>query len=161
MYANRALGEKATDHHGNSVLHHAVQNGDFGLVKTLINARVNINIRERCGATPLTISVLKGDEEMVKILLENFVICHERFFTSVPGPKAIAKKFKLDNIQMLIDKYSDREDEQGLLVWKMIEVSSSEHVLPTKELSSHEHDKYVCGCLIVKLWLLVIRVPTK
>ncbi len=39
---------------------HFLHHGDYGLVKTLINAGVNINITERCGATPLTIAVFKG-----------------------------------------------------------------------------------------------------
>lgn len=140
MSGNRTLWEKATDHNGTSILHHAVQNGNCGLVKTLLNAGVNPNVKERCGATPLTIAVLKGDEEMVKILQENFAICHERFFHSVPSPKAIAEKLNLDKIVTLIEMHLDLEDEQDVSVWKMIEVLSYVQVLPTEELSSHEPD---------------------
>jgi hypothetical protein len=37
-------------------------------VKTLLNAGANINVKKKCGATPLTLAVLKGDES--KKLLE-------------------------------------------------------------------------------------------
>ena len=71
----RGSWEKATDHHGSTVMHHAVQNGNYALVKTLLNAGANINVKEKCCATPLTLAILKGDEEIVRILLENFAIC--------------------------------------------------------------------------------------
>lgn len=54
LHANRSLWEEACDHHGCTVMHHAVQNGNLPLVQTLINAGVNPNVKERCGATPLT-----------------------------------------------------------------------------------------------------------
>jgi hypothetical protein len=71
----RGSWEKATDHHGSTVMHHAVQNGNYALVKTLLNVGANINVKEKCCATPLTLAILKRDEEMVRILLKNFAIC--------------------------------------------------------------------------------------
>ena len=69
LQTNRELWENARDHHGCTVMHHAVQNGNLALLQTLINAGVNPNVKERCGATPLTLAVIKAHEEMVKLLL--------------------------------------------------------------------------------------------
>ena len=74
LQTNRELWENARDHHGCTVMHHAVQNGNLALLQTLINAGVNPNVKERCGATPLTLAVIKAHEEMVKLLLIIIII---------------------------------------------------------------------------------------
>ena len=66
-------------------MHHAAQNGNHSLVQILLSAGVNPNVKERCGATPLTLAVIKGDKKLVKILLTYFSICDDSFFTSIPG----------------------------------------------------------------------------
>ncbi len=126
LHANRSLWEKASDHHGCTVLHHAVQNGNLPLVQALINAGVNPNVKERCGATPLTLAVIKGDEKLVRLLLENFANCNDWFFTSVPGPKHIAEKLGLQQISTLIDSYLTREKENDLSVWEATELSTTQ-----------------------------------
>lgn len=126
LHANRNLWENARDHHGCTVMHHAVQNGNLPLVQTLINAGVNPNAKERCGATPLTLAVLKGDEKMVKLLLENFSNCHDWFYSSVPGPKQIAEKLGLNNISTLVESYLTQEKEHDLTVWEKTELSTTE-----------------------------------
>jgi len=73
LQGNKELWENVKDHRGYSILYHAVQNGNHFLVQTLVNAGVNLNIKERCGATPLTLAVIKGVEEMVTLLLRELV----------------------------------------------------------------------------------------
>ena len=126
LHANRSLWEKASDHHGCTVMHHAIQNGNLPLVQTLINAGVNPNMKERCGATPLTLAVIKGDEKLVRLLLENFSICHDWFCTSVPGPKHIAEKLGLEQISTLIASYLRQEKENDLAVWEATELSTTQ-----------------------------------
>ena len=46
------------DHHGRTVLHAAVENGHMSLVKTLVSTGVDVNVKERCGASPLTLETL-------------------------------------------------------------------------------------------------------
>ena len=75
LKANSSSWETARDHHGCTIIHHAVQKWNHSLLQTLFNAGVNQNVKERCGATPLTLAILKGDEKMVKLLIENFSIC--------------------------------------------------------------------------------------
>ena len=50
---NRQLWEDVT------ILHAAVENENLAFVKTLVSAGVDINAKELCGATPLTIAVVK------------------------------------------------------------------------------------------------------
>ena len=48
------------DHHGRTVLHAAVENGHMSLVKTLVSTGVDVNVKERCGASPLTLETLSS-----------------------------------------------------------------------------------------------------
>ena len=144
MCINRAIWENAIDHHGCTVMHHAVQNVNYALVKTLVNAGVSPNVKEKCGATPLTLAVLKGDEEIVKILLENFAICHESFYTSVPGPKAIAEKQNYDNIKELIEQYLAAEDELDLSVCETTELDSSQLTVAAEDMPDKKHEGLIC-----------------
>ena len=49
------------DHHGRTVLHKAVENGNLLLVKTLLCAGADFNVKEKCGATPLRLAVIKKE----------------------------------------------------------------------------------------------------
>ena len=48
------------DYHGRTVLHAAVENGHMSLVKTLVSTGVDVNVKERCGASPLTLETLSS-----------------------------------------------------------------------------------------------------
>ena len=119
LKVNSSTWESARDHHGCTIIHHAVQNGNHLLVQTLLNTGVNPNVKERCGATPLTLAVLKGDEKMVKLLIDNFAICEDSYFSSVPGPKLIASKLGFENIVTMIDNSLVSENQTDLEIWKV------------------------------------------
>lgn len=150
LHTNCELWENARDHHGCTVMHHAVQNGNLPLLQTRINAGVNPNVKERCGATPLTLAVIKGQEEMVKLLLDNFAICHAAYFFSVPGPKQIAVKLGLDSISSLIESCLAQENEQDLAVWEMTELSTTEpdvvDNLPGPDDADPVYCRYIMNC---------------
>ena len=48
------------DHHGRTVLQAAVENGHMSLVKTLVSTGVDVNVKERCGASPVTLETLSS-----------------------------------------------------------------------------------------------------
>ena len=125
--------ESARDHHGCTIIYHAVQNGNHSLVQTLLNAGVNPNVKERCGATPLTLAVLKGDEKMVKLLIDNFAICEDSYFSSVPGPKLITSKLGFENIVTMIDNCLASENQTDLEIWKVTANGASEPLVIQKE----------------------------
>ena len=154
MRTNKGFWENATDHHGCTVMHHAVQNGNYALVKTLLNAGVSPNVKENCVATPLTLVVLKSDEEMVQILLENFAICRESFYSSVSGPKAIVEKQNCDNIKAHIEHYLAGEDELDKSVWEITEIDSPQLTVAAEDLSdevpkAYSRDIKKCKTLLV------------
>ena len=68
MRSARQEWEAVTDHLGRNILHCAVENGNVSLVKTLLSAGLNINVQEGCGATTLTIAVLKKGSRYVQAL---------------------------------------------------------------------------------------------
>lgn len=145
LQTNREMWESAKDHHGCSILHHAVTNGNHSLVQTLINAGVNLNVKERCGATPLTLAVIKGDEEMVKLLLKNFAICDDKYFTSVPGPKKIAEKQGLTAIKSLIENCLAKEAVLDIAVSEAVELTYKELGADTTCKTSDSTDAGSCN----------------
>ena len=143
MRCHRDSWDNVTDHHGCTVLHHAVQNGNYPLVQTLINAGVNPNVKEKCGATPLTLAVIKGDEKTVQHLIENFARCDDHYFTSVPSPNAIAKKLGFTNISILIEDCLVAEKEQDIDISRIMDgagtVPSSDECTETNS-DKHNND---------------------
>ena len=79
--SNGNIWENVKDYNGRTLLHEAVKSENFSLVKMLVCARVNVNAKERCGTTALTIAVIKKNEEISKFLLENFAIFGDYFFS--------------------------------------------------------------------------------
>jgi ankyrin repeat protein len=78
LHSHRNAWENVKDFNGRTLIHAAVENDNLSMVKTLVCAGVNINAKERCGATALTIAVIKKNEEICKFLLENFAICDDQ-----------------------------------------------------------------------------------
>ena len=156
LKANSSTWESARDHHGCTIIHHAVQNGNHSLVQTLLNAGVNPNVKERCGATPLTLAILKGDEKMVKLLIDNFAICEDSYFSSVPGPKLIASKLGFENIVTMIDNSLVSENQTDLEIWKVTANGTNETLviqedtnIETDELGYYSRNLVNCKTLVV------------
>ena len=118
--SNENIWENVKDYNGRTLLHDAVESENFSLVKTLVCAGVNINAKERCGATALTIAVIKNNEEISKFLLENFAIFGDYFFPSIPSPHAIAKKLELE-VSYVMDKMYSEERTTDSELWKAVQ----------------------------------------
>jgi hypothetical protein len=80
------------------------------LVKTLLSAGVNINVQEGCGATPLTIAVLKADVDMCKLLFENFALASGALYSSMPSPIEMADTMKVTEITRIFEHESAEND---------------------------------------------------
>ena len=87
------------DHHGRTVLHKAVENGNLLLVKTLLCAGANVIVKEKCGATPLLLAVIKKNEELSAYLLENFAVFDSHFFQHCSKPSCYCKKLEFRSYQ--------------------------------------------------------------
>ena len=60
-----------------------------------------MDINALCGATPLTIAVVKKNEEMAQFLIDNFAIFDGRFFTNIPNPMDVAVKLEMDVVNLM------------------------------------------------------------
>ncbi len=127
MQLNRDSWEKAANHHGCSILHHAVEEENLTLIKTLLNVGVNPNVKERCGATPLTLAIIKKNEEIVKLLLESYAEYDDKFCTSVPGPRTMAGKLNIPSIEQLFDDLSTDEANCDKVIWDIVEIATVGH----------------------------------
>ncbi len=144
-----------TDHHGRTLLHAAVENENVPLVKTLISTGVNINAREICGATPLTIAVIKRNEEISRYLLENFATFDHRFFSTIPNPKDMAAKMETD-VLSLMDDISIQDMAIDVDIWQIFETSEkkqnecspmNEVPIPTTDDKVYEYSRKNDSCV--------------
>ena len=78
------------DRYGRTVFHAAVEEKRYTLVKLLLSCGVNPNEKEECGATPLTLAVLKLDVALCKLLVDNFAEYQGEMYGSFPSPLDMA-----------------------------------------------------------------------
>ena len=114
---NREYWENVRDCNGRTILHAVVENGNTALVKTLISAGVDVNAKEMCGATPLTIAVVKKNEELSELLIQNFAMFDSRYFTTIPNPMTIAEKLDM-KIVGTMKKMSDKGLADNYEIWR-------------------------------------------
>ena len=152
---NREYWENVRDSNGRTIIHAAVENGNTTLVKTLISAGVDVNAKEICGATPLTIAVVNKNEELAQLLVQNFAIFDSRYFTTIPNPVTIAKKMDMD-IASTMDNMSNQDLAENSEIWQIfhcaeqpsqVEISTSENWDPTDEDETYEYRRSNKSCI--------------
>ena len=145
---NRDQWDNVTDHNGRTILHAAVENSNMALVKTLVTAGVDINAREACGATPLTIAVVNKDEDMSQYLVENFAIFDSQFFATIPSPYTIAEKLEM-NVLQTMKELSDKESTSNNEIFRRFQSEVTTTDVPNSEnenqsvVSETESDSYI------------------
>ena len=122
---------EVTDHLGRSLLHVAVEQGNHLFAECILSAGFSPNIKEKCGATPLTISMCNKDLKICKLLVDSGAAVRGPLFDSVPCPIDIARKLELAEIyECLNTDTSDDEDHdlQRYNNFKSIENQSNKYV---------------------------------
>ena len=100
------------EHLGRSLLHLAVEQGNYDFVCCLMQAGCNPNVKEMCGATPLVIAVVKKNVQLCKLLVEHQASVRGPLFTNIPCPLKIAEQMQLAEIHELLNpQTSDSEDD--------------------------------------------------
>ena len=102
---------------GRTILHAAVENENTAFVKTLITAGVDVHAKEMCGATPLTIAVVKKNDKLSELLIQNFAMFDSRYFTTIPSLMTIAEKLDM-NIVGTMKKISDIGLADNYEIWR-------------------------------------------
>ena len=107
------------DHLQRSVLHVAVERAEVSLVKFLVNIGVDVNAREGCGATPLTLAVLSKNTLICKLLVEAGAKHCGPLFTSIPSPLVMATKLELNDILAIFNEDSALSDEEDMFIKRL------------------------------------------
>jgi hypothetical protein len=83
-----------TDHLKRCMLHVAVEKNDANFAKYLVDLGLNVNAREGCGLTPLSLAVLGKNSAMCKFLVESGAMYSGPLFTSIPSPLFMVEELK-------------------------------------------------------------------
>ena len=86
------------DHLGRTLLHVAVEHDNLSFADYLLSAGFNPNIKEYCGATPLTIAVNCKNKEFCRLLVDCGAAVRGPLFAGLPTPVEMAEKLQLAEI---------------------------------------------------------------
>ena len=121
------------DRYERTILHVAVEEKKYMLVKILLAVGVNINAKEGCGATPLFIAVINNDIAMCTLLLENFAQYRAPYFAAIQTPKEMAIAMGLDDIVELLNGYEQDKYSKSVAVLENEAVLTKPLVTPLPE----------------------------
>lgn len=107
------------DHLQRHLLHLAVERNHKNFVKFLVDVGLNVNDREGCGMTPLSIAVLQKNNALCRFLVESGAQYSGHLFTSVSSPLVMAKAMQLSEIQYLFEEDSAPSGEENSLIQEM------------------------------------------
>jgi ankyrin repeat protein len=94
------------DRYDRTIFHAAVEEKQYTLVNILLACGINPNVKEGCGATPMSIAVINSDFEMCKLLLTNFGEYQGELFGSFPSPLEMAVVMESNEIINLFNSFS-------------------------------------------------------
>ena len=80
---------------------------------------LDVNCREGCGVTPLSIAVLCKNTSLCKFLVESGTRCKGPLFTSIPSPICMAHKLDLADILEIFDADEELSEEENELIGKI------------------------------------------
>ena len=122
------------DHLKRSLFHVAVEQDHQNFVKYLVELGMDINCREGCGLTPLSLAVHGKNGSVCKFLVESGAKHSGPLFTSIPSPLSMAKEMKLEDIQQIFEDDKVLSDEEDDFICS-IDTTFQE------SLAAHEHPK--------------------
>ena len=108
-----------------SIFHCAVEMKNYVLVKILLTIGVNPNSQEGCGATPMTVAVINGDIDMVRLLLDHFAEYKGPLFNLLPTPLEMALAMELTEIVEVFDSLSQVRADQTVILDMVQNIDSS------------------------------------
>ena len=86
-------------------MHCAVESNNHTVVRVLLAAGVNPNVKEGYGVTPLHLAVIGKSTEMCKILVDDFALVDGISLSSLPCPYEMANAMNLIDIALCLMKY--------------------------------------------------------
>ena len=134
---NRKDTYSVTDHLGRTITHVAVEQNHELLLECILAAGYNPNIKEHCGATPLTLAVIKKSTKLVKLLLSAGANVIGPLYAEIPTPLEMARKLELAEIYELMNPVDSDDDDECLLYYDE-KLSTTVVVEQQQESSSNE-----------------------
>jgi len=110
--------EKVTvkDHLRRSLLHVAVEQAQENFAKCLVDMGLEVNYREGCGITPLSLAILNKNKDLCKFLVESGARYLGPLFTSVPSPLCMAERLQYPEIlEVFAEDQEESEEEKELI----------------------------------------------
>ena len=117
-----------------SLLHVAVEQDHQNFVKYLVELSMDINCREGCGLTALSLAVYGKNGSICKFLVESGAKYCGPLFTSIPSPLSMAKEMKLEDIQQIFEDDKVLSDEEDDFI-------RSTDTMFQESLAPHKHPK--------------------
>ena len=100
------------DHLGRTLLHVVVEHDNLSFADYLVSAGFNPNIKEYCGAVPLTNAVNCKNKEFCRLLVDCGESVRGPLFAGLPTPVEMAEKLQLAEIlDILNSNCSDFDDD--------------------------------------------------
>ena len=104
------------DHLRRSLLHVAVEQRHENFAKCLVDMGLDVNCREGCGITPMSLAVLNKDSVLCKFLVESGARYSGPLFTSIPSPLCMAERLQHGEVlQIFAEDQGESEDENELI----------------------------------------------
>ena len=104
------------DHLKRTLLHVAVEQSNLSYIKFLIDVGIDVNSKEGCGLTPLSLAVLKNDPEVCEFLVDCGACYDGPLFASIPSPKDMATILQLAPVLEVFQlDLNERDKEDGLI----------------------------------------------
>ncbi len=113
--------ERKIDRFKRTVIHHAIECNNVVMVRMVLAAGINPNVKEGCGVTPLHLAVLAKNTELCKLLVDSFACINGLSFSSIPSPYEMAKSMNLNDVVLMFDEILK---EQELLEQQLLALSS-------------------------------------
>ena len=108
----RTMNLSVTDHLGRTLLHVACEHENFNFASCLLQAGINPNAKEMCGATALVISIIKKHKQLCQLLIHHQACVRSPLFVTIPSPLEIASRMEqTEIIEILNSDDSDSEND--------------------------------------------------
>ena len=104
------------DHLKRSLLHVAVEQGHDSFAKCLVDMGLDVNSREGCGITPLSLAVLHKNTAICKFLVELGARYSGPLFTSIPSPLCMAERLQHAEISQIFSEDQDESEDENELI---------------------------------------------
>ena len=110
-----------TDQYERTFLHQAVEENNVTVSRVLLQIGCNPNAQEGCGATPLTLAVLRNSTDLCKLLVDHLASPEGVFVNKIPSPMKIATCLGYNHILDGFEKHCRKEATMNKPL-KMIQV---------------------------------------